>query len=260
MSRAGRIRLDQAVADLGLAPSRSRAAALVMAGKVSVNGAVITKPGHAVPPDAAVVLAAPDHPYVSRGGVKLAGALDALGVDPAGLRLLDVGASTGGFTDCLLRRGARAVVALDVGYGQLAWSLRQDPRVTVIERVNFREIDPAQLGEPPEGAVVDVSFISLTLLLPRLVAVLRPCAPVVALVKPQFEAGRDEVGKGGVVRDPEVRARAIRKVVDHVKGLGCVVHGTAESVLPGPEGNREEFVHFSTPGPAVAPQRSEVQP
>ena len=249
MSRPGRVRLDQAVTDLHLAPSRSRAAALIMAGKVSVAGVVVTKPGHAVPEGAEVLLKEADHPYVSRGGVKLAGALDAFHLDPAGRRFLDVGASTGGFTDCLLQRGARAVVALDVGYGQLAWSLRQDPRVTVIERANFREIEPATLGEPPEGAVVDVSFISLTLVLPRLVAVLAPGSPVVALIKPQFEAGRDEVGKGGVVRDPEVRARTIAKVVDHIAGLRCTVHGTAESVLPGPEGNREEFVHFTTPGP-----------
>ena len=251
--KAKRKRLDQALVDAGLAPSRSRAQALVMAGKALVNGEVVHKASHPVPEGAEVTLKEPDHGFASRGGVKLAGALDHFGWSPAGLVVLDVGASTGGFTDCLLQRGARHVIALDVGYGQLDWKLRQDERVTVIERTNIRhtaqaDLEAAGAPAPPEAAVVDVSFISLTLVLPKLVELLPPGAPVVSLIKPQFEAGRKDVGKGGVVRDPEVRARCVQKVVEACEAAGCAVQGTVTSSLPGPKGNVEELILFRTPG------------
>ena len=241
------VRLDQAVVSAGLAPTRSRAQALILAGKVLVNGEPAPKAGQTVGAEAVLSLREPDHGFASRGGVKLAGALDALGWDPAGRTVLDVGASTGGFTDCLLQRGARAVIALDVGYGQLAWSLRQDARVTVLERTNIRKVHPDQLQPPPDSAVVDASFISLRLIVPHLIALLPPGAPVIALIKPQFEAGRGEVGKGGVVRDPEVRQRAVNAVVEACREAGCTVHETVTSSLPGPKGNVEEFLWLSTP-------------
>jgi 23S rRNA (cytidine1920-2'-O)/16S rRNA (cytidine1409-2'-O)-methyltransferase len=179
---------------------------------------------------------------VSRGGEKLAGALDAFGLDLTGRAVVDVGASTGGFTDVCLRRGARHVIAVDVGYGQIAWRFRQDPRVTVLDRTNARTLEPAVMPEPPDVAVVDVSFISLTLVLPAVARVLAPAAHVVALVKPQFEVGKDDVGKGGVVRDAAKRASAVTSVRDAMATLGFTVRGEAESVLPGPKGNREVFL------------------
>jgi 23S rRNA (cytidine1920-2'-O)/16S rRNA (cytidine1409-2'-O)-methyltransferase len=204
----------------------------------------VSKPGADVPEDAVVRLRAPASPYVSRGGEKLAGALDAFGIDLTGAVVLDVGASTGGFTDVCLRRGARRVIAVDVGYGQLAWSLRQDPRVHVLDRTNARTLAPAMLPEPPDRAVVDVSFISLTLVLPAVAAVLAPGGEVVALVKPQFEVGKGEVGKGGVVRDPAQRAAAVARVRSCTEALGLVVSGEVESVLTGPKGNREVFLRL----------------
>ena len=213
-----------------------------MAGDVLVGDRPVTKPGAEVPTDAEVRLRTADSPYVSRGGEKLAGALDAFGLAVRGLVALDVGASTGGFTDCLLQRGARRVIALDVGYGQLAWKLRQDPRVAVIERTNARALTPAMLPEAPELAVVDVSFISLATVLPAVASVVRPGGTILALVKPQFEVGRGRVGKGGVVRDPALRAEAVAGVRAAAERLGLAVRGEAESVLPGPKGNREVFV------------------
>src|SRR5215212_3402397 len=206
-----RERLDKVLVDRGLAPSRERARALILAAKVTVAGQVVTKAGAPVDDGAEVALREDDHPYVSRGALKLVKGLDAFGIDPAGMTCLDVGASTGGFSDVLLRRGAARVYAIDVGYGQLAWSIRQDPRVVVIERTNVRTIDPARVPEPCDLAVIDVSFISLTLVLPRVRELLRPPAgkPIVALVKPQFEVGRALVGKGGVVRDPDARRGAV---------------------------------------------------
>src|SRR5688500_16421446 len=206
--RVARQRLDQLLVARGLAPSRERARALILAGKVLVAGQPATKAGAPVADDAEVALREEDHPYVSRGALKLVKGLDAFGIDPAGAACLDIGASTGGFTDVLLRRGAAKVYAIDVGYGQLAWSLRQDPRVVVLERENVRAIDLEKVPEPCELAVIDVSFISLLLVLPRVTELLRAPGgkPIVALIKPQFEAGREHVGKGGVVRDPEARA------------------------------------------------------
>ena len=236
------VRLDRLLVDRGLVPSRERAQRLIMAGEVLVDDRPVTKPGTTVEAEAAVRLRAAASPYVSRGGEKLAGALDAFGVEPAGRVCCDVGASTGGFTDVLLRRGAARVVALDVGYGQLAWSLRQDPRVTVLERVNARALEPGMLPATPTLVTVDVSFISLALVLPAVARVLPAGGEVVALVKPQFEAGRGEVGKGGVVRDPAVRAACVARVREVAVACGFAVRGEAPSVLPGPKGNQEVFV------------------
>ena len=241
------VRLDRLLVDLGLAASRERAQRLILAGEVLVGDRPATKPGTMVAADAPLRLRRPPSDYVSRGGEKLAGALDAFGLEVAGHVALDVGASTGGFTDCLLRRGARRVFALDVGYGQLAWTLRQDARVTVLERINARRLEASMLAEAPDLATVDVSFISLALVLPAVAAVLRPAGSVVALVKPQFEAGRGQVGKGGVVRDPTVRAAAVARVRDEAQTLGLMVRGESDSVLAGPKGNREVFLWLARP-------------
>ena len=241
------VRLDRLLVDLGLAPSRERAQRLILAGEVLVGDRPATKPGTMVAADAPLRLRRPPSDYVSRGGEKLAGALDAFGLEVAGQVALDVGASTGGFSDCLLRRGARRVFALDVGYGQLAWTLRQDARVTVLERINARRLEASMLAEAPDLATVDVSFISLALVLPAVAAVLRPAGSVVALVKPQFEAGRGQVGKGGVVRDPTVRAAAVARIRDEAQTLGLTVRGESDSVLAGPKGNREVFLWLARP-------------
>jgi 23S rRNA (cytidine1920-2'-O)/16S rRNA (cytidine1409-2'-O)-methyltransferase len=347
-----RERLDKVLVDRGLAPSRERARALILAGKVLVDGQPVTKAGHPLDPAAEVALREADHPYVSRGALKLIKGLDAFGVDVAGAVALDIGASTGGFTDVLLRRGARRVYAIDVGYGQLAWSLRQDPRVVVLERQNVREMDLALVPEPADLAVIDVSFISLTLVLPRIVELLRPAGaaagttaalagataataaaatelagataatataatatatelagataatapaatelagataatattvpalpattttatattaatttaatataatatttapaparlgkPIIALVKPQFEAGREHVGKGGVVRDPAARLLAVEKVRSWATAHGLVAGDFVESPITGPAGNVEYLLILHT--------------
>jgi 23S rRNA (cytidine1920-2'-O)/16S rRNA (cytidine1409-2'-O)-methyltransferase len=238
-----RVRLDSLLTARGLFSSRSRAAAAVLAGDVRVGPgrARAAKPGQMVASDVEVeVIAAPA--YVSRGGVKLANALDALGVAVADRRALDVGASTGGFTDCLLQRGAAHVVALDVAYGELHWKIRQDARVTVLERTNARALEPDALPYRPDLVVADVSFISLRTVLP---AVLRAAAPefdCLAMVKPQFEVGRGRLGRGGVVRDAELRREAILAVAEAMRSSGASVLGFAPSGLPGPAGNRETFV------------------
>ena len=237
-----RVRIDRLLVERGLAASRERARRLVMAGDVLVGDRPVTKPGAEVAADAEVRLRGTASPYASRGGEKLAGALDAFGLQVRDLVALDVGASTGGFTDCLLQRGARRVIALDVGYGQLAWKLRQDPRVMVIERTNARHLASTMLPEVPDLAVVDVSFISLATVLPAVAGVVAPGGTIVALVKPQFEVGRGRVGKGGVVRDPGLRAEAVASVRAAAERLGLTVGGEAESVLPGPKGNREVFL------------------
>jgi 23S rRNA (cytidine1920-2'-O)/16S rRNA (cytidine1409-2'-O)-methyltransferase len=239
-----KVRLDTLLAQRGLFASRARAAASVMAGEVRLGGqggARAAKPGQLVAED--VELAVDERPrFVSRGGIKLANALNATGVVPAGRSCLDVGASTGGFTDCLLQRGAAHVVAVDVAYGELDWSLRTDERVTVLERTNARSLAPEDLPYAPELVVADVSFISLTKVLP---AVLSCCAArfdVLAMVKPQFEVGRERVGKGGVVRSPEDRRAALVAVAASARAAGAAVLGFASSELPGPKGNRETFV------------------
>ena len=212
---------------------------MIADGLVTVNGSVVLRPAALAAPDAEILLEQ-GPAYVSRGGVKLAGALDAFGLDPAGLVCLDVGASTGGFTDCLLQRGAERVYAVDVGYGQLAWSLRNDSRVIVMERHNARH--PLDIEEPVSLAVADVSFISLTLVLPAIIETLAPGGIILALVKPQFEAGREEVGRGGVVRSPSVHANAIGSVALWAIENRLRVLGVRESSITGPKGNREYFL------------------
>ena len=244
-----RIRLDTLLTQRGLMESRSRAAAAVMAGQVHLGPGRrrAEKPGQMVPADIDVSVEGAQ-PYVSRGGVKLANALDALGVDPAGRRCLDVGASTGGFTDCLLQRGAEHVVALDVAYGELHWSLREDARVTVIERVNARALTCGQLPYRPDLVVADLSFISLGKVLPAVLACVAERFDCLAMVKPQFEVGRDAISRGGVVREPGDRRRALAAVAAGAAALGVSVQGFAGSGLPGPSGNRETFVWLAEPG------------
>jgi 23S rRNA (cytidine1920-2'-O)/16S rRNA (cytidine1409-2'-O)-methyltransferase len=241
---AAKVRLDQLLAQRGLFPSRSRAAASVMAGEVRVGEELADKPGRLVAEDVAVSVAS-GRRFVSRGGIKLSNALEALGVQVERRACMDVGASTGGFTDCLLQRGAAAVTCVDVAYGELAWELRTDDRVTVLERTNARALAPGDLPYRPELIVVDVSFISLLKVLP---AVLRCAAEgfdCLAMVKPQFEVGRDLIGKGGVVRDAEARRAAVAAVAQQAP---AAVMGFAPSGLPGPKGNRETFVWLAEPG------------
>lgn len=238
-----RTRIDQLLVERGLAESRSRAQALVMAGLVFSCERRIDKPGTTLPPDTPIEVRGREHPWVSRGGVKLAHALDRFAIDPADLVCLDVGASTGGFTDVLLTRGATRVYAVDVGFGQLAWKLRSDPRVVVLERSNIRAIGMAQVPEPVELVVCDVSFIGLELTLPAALALTKPGAWLVALVKPQFEAGREHVGKGGIVRDPEVRSAVCARIVAFVAGQpGWRVLGVTESPITGADGNVEYLI------------------
>jgi 23S rRNA (cytidine1920-2'-O)/16S rRNA (cytidine1409-2'-O)-methyltransferase len=243
-------RLDVLVVERGLAASRERARALILAGQVRVDGLPASKAGHPTRLDADISLVEPDHPYVSRGGVKLAHALDAFAVDPAGRLALDVGASTGGFTDVLLRRGASRVVALDVGHGQLDWRIRSDPRVAVIERVNARTLTPDELPADARAfdlLVMDVSFISARQVLPAIAPLLSSGGDAIVLVKPQFEAGRDEVGKGGLVKDAAVHARVVEEVAAAASALGLSRVATIESPITGTEGNREFFLHLRRP-------------
>jgi len=233
--------------DRGLAPSRERARAMILGGKVMIGGQVAHKAGDTVGPTDEVTLKEEDHPYVSRGALKLVKGLEHFGIDPAGVVALDVGASTGGFTDVLLRRGARKVFAVDVGYGQLAWSLRNDPRVVVLERENIRYLEDAKLDERPELAVCDVSFISLTLVIPRVGELLGPGGrPFLVLVKPQFEVGKGEVGKGGVVRDEAKRRGAVDKIATFARDHGWSVEGDVESPITGPAGNVEYLMLMRT--------------
>ena len=247
-----RDRLDKLLVDRGLAMSRDHAAALVMTGAIQVNGQPAGKPGSQIDITAELTLRAEDHPYVSRGALKLVQGLDTFAIDPAGMVALDIGASTGGFTDVLLKRGATRVYAIDVAYGQLAWSLRQDPRVVVIERENVRNLDLALVPEPADLAVIDVSFISLTLVLPRVAQLLRAPVdkPVIVLVKPQFEVEREQVERGGVVRDEAARRGAVDKIRTWAAGHGFTSHEDVESPITGPAGNVEYLLLLRT---AAAP-------
>ena len=238
-----RARLDQLVTERGLAPSRERAHALVLAGQVLVDGHPVTKAGAQTPTDATITLAAPDHPYVGRGGLKLAHALDTFGVVVEGRRGLDIGASTGGFTDVMLQRGAVHVVALDVGHGQFDWRLRNDPRVLVIEGFNARTLTPADLPERVDIVTIDVSFISLRQILPVVPPLLHAGGDVIALVKPQFEAGRAEVRKG-IIRDEAVHARVIEEVAASAAAIGLTRIADTPSPITGARGNREFFLHL----------------
>jgi len=246
-----KVRLDQLLLSRGLAPSRARAQAVILAGDVYVAGDRVDKAGALVAADALVELRAVGRPYVSRGGLKLAGALDAFQLDVRGLRCLDLGASTGGFTDCLLQRGAARVVAVDVGYGQLAHKLRVDPRVVVLERTNARTLQPGDIGGPADLTVVDASFISLAKLMPAIARCTRAGGELVALIKPQFEVGREVASRGkGVVRDEAARARAIASAVEDVRALGFEILAQCDSSLLGPKGNREAFVRARSGGHA----------
>jgi 23S rRNA (cytidine1920-2'-O)/16S rRNA (cytidine1409-2'-O)-methyltransferase len=238
-----RVRLDQLIVDKGLAPSRERARALILAGQVSVDGQPQTKAGAQVDTTADVALVAPDHPYVGRGGVKLAHALDTFAIDVKGREALDIGASTGGFTDVLLKRGATRVIALDVGHGQIDWTLRNDPRVLVIEHFNARHLQLSDLPGPVDIVTIDVSFISLRQILPVVPPLVRPGADVIALVKPQFEAGRSEIRKG-VIRDATVQARVIEEVAAAAREVGLTPAASTPSPITGAKGNVEFLLHL----------------
>ncbi len=246
-------RLDILLAERGLCDSRSRAQALIMSGEVFVNGQKCDKAGTLVEEDAALELRGGSR-YVSRGGLKLEKALRDFGIDPTGFVCSDSGASTGGFTDCLLQNGAAKVFAIDVGYGQLAWSIRTDPRVVCMERTNIRYVTPEQLGEPLDLSVIDVSFISLRIVLPAVRALLKPTGQVVCLIKPQFEAGKEKVGKKGVVRDPKVHEEVLNGFLSLAAELGLTVRNLTYSPVKGPEGNIEFLGHLAVqPEYAVSP-------
>ncbi len=242
-----RTRLDKLLVDRGLAGSRDRARRLIMSGEVWVAEARVDKPGTLVPIDAALEVRGADIPFVSRGGLKLDAALTHWNIDVGDLVAADIGASTGGFTDCLLQRGARHVYAIDVGYGQFAWKLRQDPRVELFERANVRAFDPSRLSQRTDLAAIDVSFISLRLVLPVVVQLVRPGGIILALVKPQFEVGKGEVGKGGVVRDPAQQQAAVATVREFAEQLGLSCQGAYPSPILGPKGNQEHFLYLRTP-------------
>jgi 23S rRNA (cytidine1920-2'-O)/16S rRNA (cytidine1409-2'-O)-methyltransferase len=239
-----RARLDRLLVARGLAATREKAQALILAGVVSVDGRRVEKAGAPVDETAEIAVAGPPHPYVSRGGVKLEAALDHFGLDPAGFVCLDVGASTGGFTDCLLQKGAIRVYAIDVGYGQLDAKLRSDPRVVVREKVNARSLSSDDVPEPVAFAAIDVSFISLRLILPAVAPLVAAGGAVVVLVKPQFEAGRAEVGKGGIVRSEEVRGRVVAEIAAFGRGIGLEPIGSIPSPIRGAHGNEEFLLYF----------------
>ena len=243
MTAAGRKRADQLLFDRGLADSRSKAQALIMAGTVYAGTRRVSKPGETLPSDTDLLVKGRDHPWVSRGGVKLAKGLAEFGIDPSGMIGLDIGASTGGFTDVLLHHGAARVYAVDVGHGQLAWKLRQDERVVVLERTNARTLTAAEIPEPVDILVCDASFIGLTKILPAGMALTAPGARLIALIKPQFEVGRGKVGKGGVVRDPVQHAEVCETIRDWLGSQpGWRVLGIVESPIKGPEGNVEFLI------------------
>lgn len=247
-------RLDLLLTERGLVETRTKAQAMIMAGDVYVSGQKVDKPGTAVEVDSPIEVRSVSCPYVSRGGLKLEKALRDFRVDPTGYVCSDSGASTGGFTDCLLQQGAAKVFAIDVGYGQLAWKIRNDPRVVCMERTNIRYVTPEQLGEPLDLSVVDVSFISLSLVLPVIHRLLKPSGQVLCLIKPQFEAGREKVGKKGVVRDPKVHLEVLERFLDTVSKIPFTVKALTFSPVKGPEGNIEFLAHLSKEsGPSALP-------
>ena len=248
-----KVRADVLLTQKGLAPSRARAQALILGGKVFSADRRVEKSGQTLDEDAPLEVREPDHPYVSRGGVKLAGALEAFGYDPAGKTVADFGASTGGFTDCLLQRGATKSFAIDVGYGQLHNKLLQDPRVVVMERTNARHLKRGALPEEVDLVVIDASFIGLEKLLPAARALLKAEGDILALVKPQFQVGQDKVGKGGVVRDPTLRRKATATVAADAEKLGFALVAQADCVITGPKGNQETFIWLRRSPPARAP-------
>ncbi|PKB25885.1 23S rRNA (cytidine1920-2'-O)/16S rRNA (cytidine1409-2'-O)-methyltransferase [Novosphingobium kunmingense] len=251
MSKAPKIRVDQALVDRGLAESRTRAQALVLAGTVFSGETKIAKPGQQIAAEAPLEVRGRDHPWVSRGGIKLAHALDVFALDPARATAMDIGSSTGGFTDVLLTRGAARVFAVDSGTNQLAWKLRQDPRVTVLEQTSARVLTPQLIDAPCTWVVCDASFIGLAKVLDVPLRLAAPQCQLVALIKPQFEVGRAEVGKGGVVRDPALHTRVCAEVRAWIEGLGFAVQGIAESPIKGPEGNVEFLIAAQRGAPAM---------
>jgi len=237
-------RVDVILVEKGMVSSREKARALIMAGKVIVEGKRITKPGIQINVDAQVHLQEGSSPYVSRGGEKIEGALKAFGIDPKGMIVMDVGASTGGFTDCILQKGAKKVYAVDVGYGQLAWKLQKDPRVVNLERRNIRYLPREEVQEEADLIVIDTSFISVEKFLPHLLGFLKRGGTILSLIKPQFEVGKREVGKGGVVRDKALHEKVVDRISTFSRGLGLKVLGVTESPLLGPKGNREFFIYL----------------
>ena len=244
---AGKQRLDKLMVERALTTSREKAQALIMAGQVVVGDHTVDKSGQQVAVDAEIRIKGGVLPYVSRGGLKLRKALDEFAVDVTGLVAIDVGASTGGFSDCLLQAGARKIFAVDVGYGQLAWKLQQDPRVVSMEKTNIRTLLPEQLDAVPDLAVIDASFISLAKVLPAVVAIVKPGGCVIALIKPQFEVGKGEVGKGGIVRDPAAHDKVIESVRQTAQEMGLAVGGLCESPITGADGNREFLILLNIP-------------
>jgi 23S rRNA (cytidine1920-2'-O)/16S rRNA (cytidine1409-2'-O)-methyltransferase len=238
-----KVRLDKLLVEQGMAPTRERAKALIMAGAVLVEGHPVDKAGTLIADDAVITVKGDDNPYVSRGGLKLKGALSEFGISVEGAVAFDVGVSTGGFTDCLLQEGARKVYAVDVGYGQLAWKLRRDERVVLFERTNIRYFSGDGIVDDIDIVTIDVSFISLKLVLPVVNGLVKEGCAILALIKPQFEAGKGEVGKKGVVRDPAIHAGVIEGIIDLCKSLNLAVHGVVESPITGPAGNREFFIY-----------------
>ncbi len=245
-----KLRLDLLLVDRGLAPSRERAQALILAGEVWVEGKRINKAGAQVPADAAIKITGKDIPYVSRGGVKLEAALRSFNIDVTGLMCLDVGASTGGFTDCLLQHGAKHVTAIDVGYGQFDWSLRNDPRVEVVERTNIRHLNAGALPHPVDLACIDVSFISLKIVVPVVSQLIKQPGQIICLIKPQFEVGKGFVGKGGVVRDPALHDAVIKDLTAAFEGFKLRVLGVIPSPIFGPKGNQEFLMYLELGVPA----------
>ncbi|OQW33194.1 MAG: rRNA methyltransferase [Nitrospira sp. SG-bin1] len=243
-TQRGRDRCDHVMTSRGLVQSRDIAVRMILAGKVKSNGQIVDKPSRVIPIDANIEIVGESKPFVSRGGEKLEAALDFGSIDPHGLICLDVGCSTGGFTDCLLQRGAARVYAVDVGYGQFDWRLRQDPRVVLIERTNIRYMPPSAVPEPVDLVVIDVSFISLMKVLPPVAQFLRPAARVIALIKPQFEVGKGQVGRGGIVRDDAQRMEAVQRIVRFAADMGLQTRRTVESPVKGKKGNQEILAIF----------------
>lgn len=242
-SKNPRVRLDRLLVERGISPTRERAKALIMSGVVIVGENRIDKAGSLVSREAEIRIKGEDNPYVSRGGLKLKGALTEFGIDVAGFTALDVGASTGGFTDCLLQEGARKVYAVDVGYGQLAWKLRKDKRVIIFEKTNIRYFSGDGIDDEINIATIDTSFISLKLVIPAVLKLIKNDARILALIKPQFEVGKGEVGKKGVVKDPDMHRRVVDEIAEFCRGLKLEVIGTCESPLLGPAGNKEFFIY-----------------
>ena len=239
-----RERIDRLLVRKGFVQSRERAQSLIMEGKVRAGGEVVDKPGTLVEEDVSIAILGEDLPYVSRGGMKLEGALRAFGIDPSGMRVMDIGASTGGFTDCVLQKGALKVYTVDVGYGQLAWKLRKDPRVATLEKTNVRYLKREAIEGEVDLILIDTSFISIEKFLSHLLDFLREGGTIVGLIKPQFEVGKGEVGKGGVVRDPSLHRKTVERISRFCEGLGLKVLAVSESPLLGPKGNKEFFIHL----------------